>query len=421
MQRRMLTRLLFILSIILSSQLPSAAADTAEVISAAFYPYRAGLPQQSGILPGVVIDQHHWQITEPVLPAELLRLVQAGDFTISIQETTDLPVRPAYIAATAERFQSVMLDGDNRVEHYQGGRPFPQLDTADPRAGEKAAWNFRYRDVPQTLEMRNTMQGVNNAGVIDRQNIGRARTRYGMHRSGEEENDTQWSERGVYMKTSFQLMYPADQEGRMRIFTLYDDDHLSREELNYNPQNRRIRKAHANFLERMGGGRYDVLMEEQPPFFFIGYIHEYQWTYKGEQILLVPGFLKAEQVSYGGKHNWYPSVPWELRRVVVLEATPKGAHPYGKRRFYFDAQTYVLLSFLSFDTTGAVVRLALMVHGHPDSVPGARNVGLPVPLGATWINFTQERAAQFVAGDAACNRADSPRRYELMELLRKGK
>ena len=66
-----------------------------------------------------------------------------------------------------------------------------------------------------------------------------------------------------------------------------------------------------------------MLAEEQPPFFFIGYLHEYNWTYKGEQTLLVPGFLQAERLTFSGKNNWYPDTPWELRQVVVLESTPK--------------------------------------------------------------------------------------------------
>jgi hypothetical protein len=338
-----------------------------------------------------------------------------------VQETTDLAVRAPYFTATLESFQHISLDGGARIEQYRGGRPFPVLDVNDPRAGEKAAWNFRYRDRPKTLELRGVMQGVNNAGTVDRLNTGRMRVHTGLYRMGDEENDPQWQERGVHIKASFQALAPADQEGNMRIMVIYDDDALMQEELNYSPQNRRIRKGYANLLARMGGGRYDVLQEEQPPFFFIGYLHEYQWAYKGEQVLLVPGFLRADHITYGGKNNWYPQVPWELRRVVVLEATPKGPHPYGRRVFYLDSQTYVPLCVLSYDAQGTCVRLNLIVHGHPDFVPGAQGVRLPVPLGATWVNFAQEHASQFVAVKPVFNGPDAPQRFEIMELLRKGK
>jgi hypothetical protein len=84
------------------------------------------------------------------------------------------------------------------VHSYQGGRRFSVIDPTDPRAGEKVAWNYRYRDMPDSTEMRGTMQGVNNAGTIDSSNIGRMRIRFGMHRIGEEANDAQWQGRGIH-------------------------------------------------------------------------------------------------------------------------------------------------------------------------------------------------------------------------------
>lgn len=415
------TWLVVVLGLLISAPLAVAEPATPEPFQPTFYPYSAGAPRQDGITPGLTIDQHNWQVAESVLPAEVLRLVQAGDFTITVQETTDLPARAPYIAATAEHFPGVSLDGGYKIEHYQGGRPFPVLDSNDPRAGEKAAWNFRYRDVPDTMEMRGTMEGVNNAGTIDRSGTGRMRVRYGMHRVGNEENDPQWQARGVRIKASFEALAPSDLEGNMRITTIYDNDGQAQEDLSYSPQNRRTRKSYVNMLTRMGGGRFDLLQEEQPPFFFMGYLHEYNWIYKGEQVLLEPGFLQADHLTFGGKNNWYPNVPWELRRVVVLESTPKGPHPYSKRTFYLDAQTYTPFCVLSYDPQGTFVRLSLIVHGNPDFVPGSQGIRLPVLLGATWVSFAQDRASRMTNHEPAFNLGFSPRRFEMMELLRKGK
>jgi hypothetical protein len=137
--------------------------------------------------------------------------------------------------------------------------------------------------------------------------------------------------------------------------------------------------------------------------------------------MLVPGFLRADHVPYGGKNNWYPNVPWELRQVLVLESTPKRGHPFGKRIFYIDSQNYTPFYVLTYDSQGTFVRVTLNVHGNPDFVPGAQGVRLPVPLSAAWINVVQNDASQFVAGKPIFNGKDSPRRFELMELLRRGK
>ena len=402
---------------------PSVAAESTaqESVRSVFFPYQDGLPQQPGIAPGMTIDQDNWQVAEPVLLPEILDFIRAGDFRIRIQATTDLPVRTPYLEASLAHAQRVVLTGTGQVEDYQAGRPFPVLEASDPQAGLKALWNFRYRDLPQTLDVRAYVRGINSAGTVDRSNVGRMRMRFGTHRVGDEQNDSQWQEKGVYMKATFRLVEPADQEGRMRIMTVFDDDSRPQEILSYNPQNRRIRKSHSNLLTRMGGGRYDILMEEQPPLYFIGYLHEYDWTYLEERVLLLPGFLQAAEVSFGGKNNWYPDAPWELRRVVAVESVPKGGHPYGKRIFYFDVQTYALLAVLSYDAQGQFARLTLNVLGHPDHVPGAQGIRMPIPLGMSWIDVQQGDATTFTAGAPRLNGPDSPRRYDLMELLRMGK
>jgi hypothetical protein len=213
---------------------------------------------QQTLQPGMTVDQHNWQVAEQVLPPEILRLLQAGDFTITVQETTDFHVRPAYLAATEANTSQVALDGGTRLTGYQGGLSFPVLDVADPQAGEKTAWNWRYRDMPKSLEMRVTMQSVNDNGSIMMQNRGKMQARYGSHRVGEEQNDPKWQKRRIYMKSLFQLLTPADQEGQAQVITQFDDMASTHKVLAYNPKNRRIRKSYANVLGRMGGGRYEV-------------------------------------------------------------------------------------------------------------------------------------------------------------------
>lgn len=196
---------------------------SADVWRASFLPLGDSPHAEGDIPPGTTIDTHTAARAARLLPADILRLVQAGDLVITVQATTDLPPRAPYIAATLERAFQVSLDGGYTIHRYTGGRPFPLLDPTDPRAGEKAAWNFRYRDVPDTLEMRVTMDGVTNTGVVDRASVGRIRVRTGMDRVGTEENDPQWASQGVRTKASFEALAPADIEGIIRITTYYDN------------------------------------------------------------------------------------------------------------------------------------------------------------------------------------------------------
>ncbi len=138
--------------------------------------------------------------------------------------------------------------------------------------------------------------------------------------------------------------------------------------------------------------------------------------------MLAPGFLKTTELHYGGKNDWYPHVPWELRQVFVLECTPRQSHPFGKRVFFLDQQTYTPLLILTYNPAGVFVRLTINAHATPSAYPGNNGVSLPMLVGGTWINYTKDRATLFTTGDSMIY--DPPlaaQRFELMEILRRGK
>jgi len=396
-----------------------AVADEA-TIRAWLLPYNQGAPRVPGLEPGVTLTSSNAQLAREVLPEEVLRLVSGGDLSITIQETTNLPPRSAYLDATIQYSQGVVLDG-GKLENYRAGVPFPLLDPADSRAGEKLARNLRYRDLGETFELRMNPRAVNASGSVEHSNRGLMRTRFGMYRTNPADNDPQWQEQGILMKNSFELLAPSDQEGAMNMRIFYDDDNRAAEQWRYSPQNRRSRKDHVNFISPIGG-YYEMLQEEQPPFFFQGYIHDYEWTFRGAQIMLVPGFLKTTELHYGGKSEWYPQVPWELRHVLMLECTPRSTHPFGKRVFFLDQQTHTPLLILTYNHDGGFFRLGVFAYTHPAAHPGSNGVHLPLLVGGAWINYARDRATLFTTGDSMTYNLPLPsQRFELMEILRRGK
>src|SRR5258705_12770730 len=62
-----------------------------------FHPYGQGGPKVDGIMPGMKLTKDNFQVAEKVLPPELLRVVQAGDMEITVQETSDFPLLEDYI------------------------------------------------------------------------------------------------------------------------------------------------------------------------------------------------------------------------------------------------------------------------------------------------------------------------------------
>ena len=398
----------------------SVWAEESDIL-AQFLPYRQGAPHIMGLEPGVTLAPPTAPLAREVLSEEVLRLVSAGDLSITIQETTNLPPRPAYLEATLQHSHSIGLNGGGTLANYQAGAPFPLLDPADPQAGEKLAWNLRYRDMGRGFELRMNPREVNPAGGVEHSNRGLMRIRFGMHRLNSADNEPQWQEQGIFMKNSFELLAPSDQEGNINLRTFYDDDSRAVEQWRYSPQNRRTRKDHVNFVSPIGGS-YEMLQEEQPPFFFQGYIRDYAWAFRGARVMLVPGFVRTTELQYGGKNGWYPQVPWELRQVLVLECLPQQTHPFGKRVFFLDQQTYTPLLMLTYSPAGVFIRLTINAHANPSDHPGSNGVSLPLLIGGSWINYAKDRATLFTVGDSMTY--DPPlaaQRFELMEILRRGK
>lgn len=385
------------------------------------HPYNQGTPHLPTLEPGVTLSRENVPLAKDVLPGEVVQLLTAGDFTIQLQDTTDLPLRQSYIDSTLQRTVEVSLDSPHVLQNYHGGVPFPLLDQNDPQAGEKLAWNFRYRDLGETFEMWPTTSEVNAAGGVEHFDRGIMKIRFGMHRANPTDNDPQWQAQGILLKNSFELLSPSDREGVMRILTVYDDDTHPSEQLRYSPQTRRIRKEYVNYLTPIGGS-YEVLQEESPPSFFHGYLHPYQWNYIGTRLMLVPGFAKTTKLQFVGKGGWYPAIPWELRFVHILECIPQGQHPFGRRVFFLDQQTYAPLLGLTYAQTGEFLRLLIVAHAQPASSPNNNQVSLPVLFGGTAINYARQRATLFSAAPPAIyNQPFSAQRFSLLEIFRRGK
>ncbi|HJY83382.1 MAG TPA: DUF1329 domain-containing protein, partial [Candidatus Binatia bacterium] len=139
-------------------------ADLKEKILAEFYPYRQGGPQVEGITPGMTINKDNAQVAAAVLPPEVLKIVQAGDLEITVQATTDLPVREEYIDATIAHTAEVTLRPEGTLQNYVSGLPFPLLDPADPQVGLKLGWNLRYRERADIVQSWGTTSLVSSTG-----------------------------------------------------------------------------------------------------------------------------------------------------------------------------------------------------------------------------------------------------------------
>ena len=395
-----------------------------EQVLRVFFPYRQGPPQVSGIVPGTAVSRGNWQIAEKVLPPEILSAVRDGELTILVQDTSDLPVSPEYITATVEHARGVSLDETGNLLQYRAGLPFPVLDPADPYAGLKAAWNARYADSGDSVQRLESLQLRSGTGEYEYGFSFFYARRYGMHRVKPERDIAEWAAEGILYKEFMQVLHPVpsitihpqlglvhlrywpDEDTRL-VAQWYITGFLTINKLLtlvYNPES--------------SAWRFPVLFED-----LVGsYLYAYQWRLLGTHVALVPGFVQGTAPLFGGQHAGYPLDPWELRTVYVVEAVPRRSeHPYGRKVFFFDQQTFAPLYVLIYDHQGKHWRTGFFSYAHPGSYPGGKDVRAPILIGRSWIDFTLDQAAVDLVSEAVYNKPLPPEFFTRANMIRKGK
>ena len=396
------------------------SADMPTELRDIFYPYREVTPQVEGITPGMTISKDNAQVAETVLPPEILRVVQAGDFEIRVQETTDTPLFAGYVAASARNVGQVQLGADGRLENYTSGQPFPVLDVSDPQAGVKAAWNYRYRYMGDSLMTQGVLRSINSSGRVERS--GRYRLRPSVrHAPARPGRQCGKMAEGRHLVARALGRAPAAGPRRRSepVLPLRRRQHRAqgvglRSQESPNPG----ASPPTCSKPRLG---LNFLIEDHAG--FQGYIRDHSWNYLGEQVVLIPGIVKGQAPEdFGGKGNWYPQIPWELRRVHVVEAIPSDPnHPYGKRRLYIDRQLYAVFYSLIYDREGQHWRTLFHLLGYSAFHPDNTDVpGISVHLGNLCVDY-QNDVASLWTGKVLINKPVKPRRFTVKEMIRRGK
>ena len=122
------------------------AQDGDQKLLDGFLPYRNGSPQIDGITPGMTLTKENVQLAEKVLPPEIVRVVQAGDFEIPVQATTDLPILDAYMQASIKNAGQAQLGADGELQNYNAGPAFPP-----DRSGRPAGRTQGRLELPHAL------------------------------------------------------------------------------------------------------------------------------------------------------------------------------------------------------------------------------------------------------------------------------
>jgi hypothetical protein len=208
-----------------------------------------------------------------------------------------------------------------------------------------------------------------------------------MHRNDPKDNI--WEGEGILYKELFQALEPDDVKNVISLKFRYDDDRKSDLDFAYIREMHKVRQTHVNLQERALSS--ELLFEDY--YCFEGYLHEHNWRFLGRAKMLAPVGVQGVKASFD-PHTGYPTDPWELRNLLLLESTPKDpGHPYAKRVLYIDEQMGVPLYVLAYDRQGRHYKTIFTVYGNPAFSPGNEAVRGPLWYGNAAINHDTGNAA----------------------------
>lgn len=371
------------------------------ILQRTFHPYADGKPTAAGLAPGATISQESWAAAKEYLPLEILERVKGGEFSFVVQETTDLPVSDAYIETTRRHAEQVKIGTDGELEGYVAGLPFPVLDVSDPQAGVKAAWNVRHRDFGNVMQVWNTFRLITESGSVEREIDNYYVVTYGMHRPQKDGiSPNVWESDGVLYKEFYHILAPFDLKNSMSLKLRYMRDDSNDDNWVYSPASRKIRKI----ILKQDEASYDSGFLNEDFFGYWGYLRSCQWRLLGFRRLLAPIGAKTASATFGGRGDWYPVDPWELRDMVVLECAPTASgHLYSKRVLYIDRQTFVPVYVLFYDQEGNHQKTLFELYGNPQYNPGNEQVRSPVWIGESMVDYEEQLGSMTIVTKALYN------------------
>jgi len=322
--------------------------------------------------PGDVLNQANWQKAEGLLPPEILKHYQSGEYANPIVDwPNDKYLWPPDFRAASEKNSgqldinavgTVVEKGTGKQPPFIFGFPFPIVDAADSTAGAKAVWNFFYRTwYFGTLHAESQLNWVGPKRLERRSDVDANFEYYDGVPEGERlPNPENFSVRFLTVSVS-----PADLNGTAALSWRYRDSSKRDSNWAYVPALRRVRAVSpANRSDGFLGS--DMSQDDGP--FFDGKPEDFTWTLTKEvdQLRLVDplslkGVAEAVWLPTGGWRGIWPDlkflgymdpdwqgVAWApitgalaKRRFLVVEGVPKDKYYlYGRLDLYIDKETF---------------------------------------------------------------------------------
>ena len=324
---------------------------------------------------GEMIDKSSWQKATDLLPPEILKHYEQGEYA---NKFIDWPAdkndhAPEYVAGTeanAGKFttgpEGTILDiATGKQPPFIVGRPFPTIDDKDPAAGFKILWNYFYRTwyYSGNLYAESQINWMAPTGLERRADVQGSFAYYdGVPREDAPESNPE----NFLYRNLVLVVGPADLHGTAALTWRYRDGARRDSTWAYVPALRRVRATSpANRSDGFLGS--DESPDDGP--FFDGKVQDFEWKLVGQSEQLrftdernLRGEAKADWVDGKGWNTQWPDIPflgymdksWKgiawaptggaalsKRKFWIIEGVPRDKYYlYGKLQLYIDTITY---------------------------------------------------------------------------------
>jgi hypothetical protein len=323
------------------------------------------------VAPGDVITKQNVDKVEGLV-AEGVKWAVINGMDMTIVPYREIPMPKAYLAATEKYGTQTSLSDKNELQNWVAGKPFPTVDSNDPKAPVKIMYNFQnthYFTDDLALHLVDADTGslyvdakgnrhynVERHFVADWLRVMQFQGR--LHHKPAPEFTPNADE--TFRKSGLHpLIEPFDLKGvggvshRYRDLVRQDDTWL------YLPFLRRVRRlSSAQRSDALFGQDIDVDSYGG----YAGQIPWFDWKLLGEKPMLASLHgerLPPEPCTKDGGMTFCES--WEMRpSVYVIEGTPKVSnYAYSKRVIFMDKQTNFIIYSDLYDQAGELWKVVM--------------------------------------------------------------
>ncbi len=420
-----------------------ASALLAGALHAADTP-AAAAPAAGELQVGEVLDQRNWQKAKGLMPDEILRHYEKGEYRNRI---VDYPLgsakwEPSWLAATEKNAGQLTVDehgtiletGSGKQPEYLYGIPFPVIDANDPQAGVKVVWNQFLAYWSGGSSYNQTRVSMMHPSGIDREIHADG---YFKFWDGQLEKYRRPNPNNLQSQFLGVSTYPADLQGTASLTWRYRDPDQRDSVWAFVPALRRVRAVSpANRSDGYLGS--DISGDDG--FFFDGKPEDFEWKLIGKRDALrivdpnnVAGTVPVPRAAGGGFEaltydnppmagfqdpqwtgiSWAPiSAGLAKRPVWIVEGTPKDRYYlYGKIQLWIDAETWDGSWNVKYNWQGEVVHSYQTMARVNSPAPDGEMIFAATQVWACAENFKMNRAS--LAGMRTNPKAPFVRRVDI--------